>query len=89
MHGVRAVMAAAAVAVAASTSSSSSSSCPHVIFAYFHNEAETLYYAGSEDGTHWTPLNNDQPVLVTTPTLRDPFVNRLPTGGFRMAQQMD
>lgn len=47
--------------------------------------AYALHLAVSEDGLHWTPLNQNQP--VATPTegtggLRDPFVLRRQDGGF-------
>lgn len=59
-------------------------SCAWLLFAYFHNELQTLNYAVSSDGLQWTPLNAGYAVMNTTPTLRDPFVNRLPEGGYRM-----
>jgi hypothetical protein len=61
-----------------SSSTTSSGSCPHLLFSYFLDRTQpwSLHYAVSQDGTHWTPLNNGYPTMnCTIQSLRDPFVN--------------
>jgi hypothetical protein len=44
---------------------------------------EQIYFSVSEDGLHWTDLNNDEPVLVSTlgdKGVRDPSIIRSPDG---------
>lgn len=53
------------------------------LFAYFKGEGlaqgEQIYFAVSQDGLHWTDLNDGNPVLISTmgeKGLRDPFIMR-------------
>lgn len=57
------------------------------LFAYFIGEdkadGEQIYFADSEDGLHWTALNEGVPVLTSDmgeKGLRDPFIIRSPEG---------
>jgi hypothetical protein len=48
---------------------------------------EALHLAYSRDGTHWTALNNNRPILSVSPTfpgLRDPFLQRGRDGAFHL-----
>lgn len=58
------------------------------LFAGFKNNGEDgVYYAVSEDGWHWNLVNDGKPVIATTEhgeLMRDPFLQRVPGGGFRM-----
>lgn len=52
------------------------------LFAFFRGNGETgVYFAASQDARHWSPLNNDQPVLRPEHPgmlMRDPFLTRGP-----------
>lgn len=57
------------------------------LFAYFKGEGlaqgEQIYFAISQDGLHWTDLNEGNPVLTSTlgeKGLRDPFIMRSADG---------
>lgn len=57
------------------------------VFAYFTGEGsstgEQIYFSTSEDGLHWTAMNEGDPVLTSTmgeKGLRDPFIIRSPEG---------
>lgn len=58
------------------------------LFSFFRGNGETgLYLASSEDGLHWTALNNDRPLLkpeVGSKLMRDPSIVRGPDGMFHM-----
>ena len=62
-----------------SGSTTPSSPCRNLLTAFFAS-AEQLLYAVSADGLRFTNLNGGKAVLASTPTLRDPFINRLPDG---------
>lgn len=63
---------------------------PGYLFAYFPNNAdENLYYAVSDDGFNYTPLNNGQMVLSSDTVsikhgIRDPYLIRGKDGKFYM-----
>lgn len=63
----------------------------HYLFVYFpSNNNENLYYAISEDGYNYTPLNNGQAFFKAEGNtvmggLRDPHILRGPDGNFYMA----
>ncbi len=59
------------------------------LFSFFRGNGETgLYLAASEDGLHWTALNNDRPLLKPevgeTQLMRDPAICMGPDGRFHM-----
>lgn len=58
------------------------------LFAYFMNNGETgVYFAISDDGYHYRPLNGGKPWLPPAhegQLMRDPYVARDPKGGFHM-----
>jgi len=57
------------------------------LFAYFKTDCECLFYATSDDGLHWSALNNGQPVLNATignKSIRDPYIIRKQDGGFQL-----
>jgi hypothetical protein len=58
------------------------------LFAFFRSNGETgVYFAASTDARHWTPLNNDQPVLKPEHPgmlMRDPFLTRGPDKTWHM-----
>jgi len=60
------------------------------LFVYFpSNKDENIYYALSDDGYNYTPLNNGQRILSSDTTsmmkgLRDPHILRAPDGTFYM-----
>lgn len=58
------------------------------LFAYFMNNGETgVYFAISDDGYHYRPLNGGKPWLPPAhqgQLMRDPYVARDPNGGFHM-----
>lgn len=60
----------------------------HFLFTFFRNNGETgVYLALSQDGLHWTELNNANPVLapeVGGCLTRDPSICRGPDGTFHM-----
>ena len=58
--------------------------CPYLLMPYFHNDLQSLNYAVTRDGQHFTVLNGGAAVLNSTPTLRDPFMNRAPDGTMRL-----
>ena len=72
------------------TSDEQPESRPSYLFAYFpNNRDENLYYAISEDGFNYTPLNNGNMVLSSDSVsvkkgIRDPFVTRGKDGKFYM-----
>ncbi|MDO5309094.1 MAG: glycoside hydrolase family 43 protein [Planctomycetia bacterium] len=62
----------------------------YYVFCYFRdNGQDGLHYAVSRDGYKWTPLNNDESVLMppvdkNTKLIRDPSITRGSDGIFRM-----
>jgi hypothetical protein len=58
------------------------------LFAYFMNNGETgVYFAISDDGYHYRPLNNGKPWLPPAhqgQLMRDPYLARDSKGGFHM-----
>lgn len=58
------------------------------LFAYFREPAnQGIYFALSHDGRHFTPINNDQPVVKPEQpgeVMRDVFVTQGPDGTYRM-----
>lgn len=63
---------------------------PSYLFAYFpDNSDENMYYAISEDGFNYTPINNGKMVLSADSIslkkgIRDPFITRGPGGKYYM-----
>ncbi|MCS7044481.1 MAG: glycoside hydrolase family 43 protein [Bryobacteraceae bacterium] len=59
-----------------------------LLFTSFRGNGETgVYLALSEDGRHWTPVRNGQPVLrpeISGMLMRDPFLARGPDGRWHM-----
>jgi hypothetical protein len=59
-----------------------------ILFVYFKEPAKTgVYYALSEDGCHFQPLNDGNPWLPPSQQgelMRDPFITRGPDGLFHM-----
>jgi hypothetical protein len=58
--------------------------CSYLLFPFFHNDLQSLNYAVTTDGQHFVTLNGGAAVLNSTPTLRDPFMNRAPDGSMRL-----
>ena len=60
----------------------------HFLFVYFEDPGKTgVYYALSQDGYHWSPLNGGRPWLKPGQPgelMRDPFIARGPDGLFHM-----
>jgi hypothetical protein len=84
----------AALALTAVSAAAAAPECSNVILASFGGEPydESLYlsYSSAPSGpgaVQFTPLNDGNPVLTSeigAKTIRDPFVQRSPTGGFRI-----
>jgi hypothetical protein len=58
------------------------------LFAGFKNDSrDGVYFAISKDGYHWTEVNDGRPMIKPAKRdelMRDPFIQRVPSGGFRM-----
>lgn len=90
-HAVRLLSACATVAAlvfaAGSTcAAASSESTSAYLLVHFTGESargEQIYFSVSEDGLHWTDLNNNEPVLISKigdKGVRDPAIVRSPDG---------
>ncbi len=86
MHAV--MLALFAVSCAPTARADEAAADTAYLFSFFRGNGETgLYLASSEDGLHWTALNNDRPLLkpeVGGKLMRDPSIVRGPDGVFHM-----
>jgi len=81
-----AILAALAFAGGATCAAAPSEPASAYLMVHFTGESprgEQIYFSVSEDGLHWTELNNSEPVLVSTigeKGVRDPSIIRSPDG---------